>query len=163
MSDFFYLRTDQLFFSRADQLRNAARKRRFREADVYAQVRDALPLPLLVKQRLDKGSLLKVVMHYLKTQNIMNSCEYGNFNLMWKWKMVHVNMKNMSSCVYEKNIKILCLEIWAHLRIEEYKEFKWIYKIWVHVRIKTMKSLCDYGKYEFMWVWKSIMLLHELE
>lgn len=76
--------TDQAFVSRRvsserrkEKSRDAARCRRGKESEVFYQLAQELPLPHSVSSSLDKASIMRLTISYLRMRILLNAGVYG--------------------------------------------------------------------------------------
>jgi hypothetical protein len=61
---------------RKEKSREAARHRRSQESEILNDMANLLPLPINVSSLLDKTSILRLTLAFLKTQSLLDSSEF---------------------------------------------------------------------------------------
>lgn len=62
---------------RKEKSRDAARCRRGKESEVFYQLAQELPLPHSISSSLDKASIMRLTISYLRMRKLLNAGEYG--------------------------------------------------------------------------------------
>lgn len=57
---------------RKEKSRNAARERRSQESDIFDQIEELLPVPAKTLEHLDKASLIRLAINYVKTRSLVD-------------------------------------------------------------------------------------------
>lgn len=63
---------------RKEKSRDAARCRRGRETEIFSDLSSLLPIPAAKVAHLDKASVIRLAISYLKVRTVVDSCEYSN-------------------------------------------------------------------------------------
>jgi hypoxia-inducible factor 1 alpha len=61
---------------RKEKSRDAARCRRSRETEIFTDLAQALPMPQTTISQLDKASIMRLAISYLKVRSLLNRREY---------------------------------------------------------------------------------------
>ena len=61
---------------RKEKSREAARHRRSQESDILTDMANLLPVPISVSSLLDKTSILRLTLAFLKAQSLLDSSEF---------------------------------------------------------------------------------------
>jgi hypothetical protein len=61
---------------RKEKSREAARHRRSQESEILTNMANLLPLPISVSSLLDKTSILRLTLAFLKAQSLLDSSEF---------------------------------------------------------------------------------------
>lgn len=61
---------------RKEKSRDAARSRRGRETEIFTDLAHALPLPTSTIASLDKASVMRLAISYLRVRTLLNSSQY---------------------------------------------------------------------------------------
>jgi hypoxia-inducible factor 1 alpha len=61
---------------RKEKSRDAARCRRSRETEIFTDLAQALPMPQNTVSQLDKASIMRLAISYLKVRSLLNLREY---------------------------------------------------------------------------------------
>jgi hypoxia-inducible factor 1 alpha len=61
---------------RKEKSRDAARCRRSRETEIFTDLAQALPMPQSTVSQLDKASIMRLAISYLKVRSLLNLREY---------------------------------------------------------------------------------------
>jgi hypoxia-inducible factor 1 alpha len=61
---------------RKEKSRDAARCRRSRETEIFTDLAKALPMPQSTISQLDKASIMRLAISYLKVRSLLNMREY---------------------------------------------------------------------------------------
>ena len=61
---------------RKEKSREAARHRRSQESDILTDMANLLPVPISVSSQLDKTSILRLTLAFLKAQSLLDSSEF---------------------------------------------------------------------------------------
>jgi hypoxia-inducible factor 1 alpha len=61
---------------RKEKSRDAARYRRSRETEIFTDLAQALPMPQTTISQLDKASIMRLAISYLKVRSLLNLREY---------------------------------------------------------------------------------------
>lgn len=79
---------------RKEKSRDAARCRRSRESEIFQSLGDVLPLTKEDVDHLDKASIMRLAIAYLKVQNMLELCKFDTFtNLMYIYIVLLVQSK----------------------------------------------------------------------
>ena len=57
---------------RKEKSRNAARERRSQESCIFDQIEDLIPVPQKTLEHLDKASLIRLAINYVKTRSLVD-------------------------------------------------------------------------------------------
>lgn len=60
---------------RKEKSRKAARERRSQEAKIFDEIEEILPVPDKILDHLDKASLVRIAINYLKIRSVVDSLE----------------------------------------------------------------------------------------
>lgn len=63
---------------RKERSREAARFRRSKETELFSQLAEQLPLPESVRCHLDKASIMRLALSYLRTRMVLSTGVYGD-------------------------------------------------------------------------------------
>lgn len=74
MSVFISFRSNE---KRKEKSRDAARCRRSRETDIFTELAHALPVPLDQASHLDKASVMRLAIAYLKVRTVIDASKFG--------------------------------------------------------------------------------------
>lgn len=66
---------------RKEKSRDAARCRRSRETEIFTELATSLPMKADEIEHLDKASVMRLAISFLKVRNMLELCEY--FNSRW--------------------------------------------------------------------------------
>lgn len=66
---------------RKERSRDAARCRRSKETDIFAELAAALPIEQEQAAHLDKASVMRLAIAYLKVRSVVDSSEYEYLNI----------------------------------------------------------------------------------
>lgn len=61
---------------RKEKSRDAARCRRSKETEIFTELAKALPLPGEEVDQLDKASVMRLTISYLKVRSVMTMCKF---------------------------------------------------------------------------------------
>ena len=70
---FFLFRNSE---KRKEKSRDAARCRRSRETEIFTDLAHALPMPTSTISQLDKASIMRLAISYLKVRSLLHMCKY---------------------------------------------------------------------------------------
>nr|CAH0104672.1 unnamed protein product [Daphnia galeata] len=71
---------------RKEKSREAARHRRSQESDILTDMANLLPVPISVSSQLDKTSILRLTLAFLKTQSLLDSSIHELFSMLYEDK-----------------------------------------------------------------------------
>lgn len=85
---FFYFRNNE---KRKEKSRDAARCRRSRESEIFNELSSTLPLKAEEVEHLDKTSIMRLAVSYLKVQSLLELCKSSRF-LRFLIQLEHVSI-----------------------------------------------------------------------
>ena len=89
ISDFMTNRSNE---KRKEKSRDAARCRRSRETDIFTELASALPLSPDQAAHLDKASVMRLAIAYLKVRSVIDSREFSFPVLFIAWKTLIITI-----------------------------------------------------------------------
>ena len=113
-----FLSTTTQFLSRNNENRNeksreAARHRRSQESEILTNMANLLPLPISVSSLLDKTSILRLTLAFLKAQSLLDSSEFlsasVSFHCICLFLFFSQVSTNCSVCCMKTNARWLIL------------------------------------------------------
>jgi hypothetical protein len=98
---------------RKEKSREAARHRRSQESDILTDMANLLPVPISVSSLLDKTSILRLTLAFLKAQSLLDSSEFlsasVSFHCICLFLFFSQVSTNCSVCCMKTNARWLIL------------------------------------------------------